>query len=534
MAEIKGGECLSDSYIDARTKLSWKCKSNHIWGATPDSVRRGSWCPECGRLSAADKLKGNIEEMEEIALSNGGKCLSEVYVNRITKLLWECGKGHRWFAIPMSVKKGSWCPICRKIQAGKKKRLTIVQMNRIAEKRGGKCLSEKYIVGKKLKWQCEYGHQWEATGSKVILGRWCPICGRDSGNRKRSLGLEKMRQIAKEKGGKCLSRKYTNISDILLWECKIGHHWRSSAASVRSGSWCPECSTGLGERICREFFEQIFGKKFPKKHPKWLINDDGNRMELDGYCESLGIAFEHQGKQHYSLKTHFITTNKQLKKLRIDDKTKKHLCKDRGILLIQIPEVPSLIPTHKIKAIIKRKCQLNDFRVAENFDSINVNFEKAYSSYRSDEILSELQSISFTKGGACLSEKYINSSQKLKWRCKKGHLWEALPSSILAGHWCPQCAGVGKLSIEEMHGIAEARQGRCLSKKICWLLFSASLGMQKWSHMDGKTLPHKSGSWCPKCAHEKHNSNRRLGIGDHEAVSSIEGWKVFIRRICQC
>jgi hypothetical protein len=41
------GFCLSDEYIAAKIKLKWKCVAGHIWEATPDSVRRGSWCPKC-------------------------------------------------------------------------------------------------------------------------------------------------------------------------------------------------------------------------------------------------------------------------------------------------------------------------------------------------------------------------------------------------------------------------------------------------------------------------------------------------------
>jgi hypothetical protein len=29
----------------------------------------------------------------------------------------------------------------------------------------------------------------------------------------------------------------------------------------------------------------------------------------------------------------------------------------------------------------------------------------------------------------------------LKWKCARGHVWEAPPDSIQSGRWCPQCRG---------------------------------------------------------------------------------------------
>ncbi|WP_373322126.1 zinc-ribbon domain-containing protein [Paraburkholderia adhaesiva] len=42
--------------------------------------------------------------------------------------------------------------------------------------------------------------------------------------------------------------------------------------------------------------------------------------------------------------------------------------------------------------------------------------------------------------GECLSERYVNNETKLRWRCAKGHEWEAVPASVIKGSWCPQCA----------------------------------------------------------------------------------------------
>ena len=80
------------------------------------------WIPQAKVLSLRienypDKKRGEtqrltIEEMQKIAEIRGGKCLSPIYKNSVTKLKWQCKKGHQWFAAPSKIKFGQWCPIC--------------------------------------------------------------------------------------------------------------------------------------------------------------------------------------------------------------------------------------------------------------------------------------------------------------------------------------------------------------------------------------------------------------------------------------
>ena len=169
LAAKKGGKCLSDKYVNSSTKLRWECGECHAWEATPDSIKRGRWCPEC---SGSKQL--TIENMQEIATERGGNCLSDKYDNPSTKLKWECCERHVWEATPDSIKQGSWCPEC----LGSKS-LTIEGMQELAAERGGKCLSDKYINSStKLTWECEERHIWEATPSDIKRERWCPDCAR--------------------------------------------------------------------------------------------------------------------------------------------------------------------------------------------------------------------------------------------------------------------------------------------------------------------------------------------------------------------
>lgn len=48
IAENRGGRCLSDEYINSRTKLLWECDKGHTWHAPWKNVGiNGSWCLTC-------------------------------------------------------------------------------------------------------------------------------------------------------------------------------------------------------------------------------------------------------------------------------------------------------------------------------------------------------------------------------------------------------------------------------------------------------------------------------------------------------
>lgn len=118
-------------------------------------------------------LKGSIIEMQEIAKSRGGFCVSKKYINSKEKLWWKCFKGHRWQSTPFSVKvRKSWCPVCaNNLPLGMRK------MKILAIKNGGKCLSGTYINTKELlKWQCSKGHKFKATPDSIVQGSWCLTC----------------------------------------------------------------------------------------------------------------------------------------------------------------------------------------------------------------------------------------------------------------------------------------------------------------------------------------------------------------------
>jgi len=74
----------------------------------------------------------------------GGKCLSKEYINSQSRLKIQCKEGHTWIAIAYHIKTGSWCPTCFHKQLGLSKRDNLKTYQKIAREHGGKCLSKEY------------------------------------------------------------------------------------------------------------------------------------------------------------------------------------------------------------------------------------------------------------------------------------------------------------------------------------------------------------------------------------------------------
>lgn len=108
LARERNGKCLSDKYVNNRTKMLWECEFGHRWYAVWANVyNNGSWCPWCiGRVVT-------IDDAIKIAKENGGECLSTEYVNSASKMKWKCSVGHVFSKSYGSVKNSKqWCKFC--------------------------------------------------------------------------------------------------------------------------------------------------------------------------------------------------------------------------------------------------------------------------------------------------------------------------------------------------------------------------------------------------------------------------------------
>ena len=364
LARKRGGRCVSTLYINSTSPLLWRCSAGHQWSAVPASVRKGSWCPDC-----AGVRRFTLEQMREIAESRGGSCLSTRYLNSASKLKWRCSAGHEWNATPLQIKQGHWCPFCARVIP-----LTLLELQRMAAHKGGECLSPEYVRSSKpIRWKCSLGHEWQARAKSIRSGHWCPVCAHNQ-----KLKLEQMQEIARERGGRCLSMTYRNGRTPLLWECEHGHRWRASPANIkdgtrRKGTWCLECYNSR-----RRFYE---------KHSIQTMRR---------------IALARGGR---CLSSDYVNSKSKL----IWQCARGHRWQALPASVVQGTWCPVCARNQRLR-------------------------------------LSQFQDIAASRGGRCLSRQYINGRTALLWRCADGHRWNAVPAKVKRGSWCPTCASVERRS----------------------------------------------------------------------------------------
>lgn len=223
--------------------------------------------------------------------------------------------------------------------------------------------------------------------------------------------------------------------------------------------------------------------------------------ELDGYSSVLGVAFEYHGVQHYKFLKYFHKTYDQFLQRQEVDHKKEEICASLGIRLIAIPYTTSQTDDDLIQYI---KEQLTHLTIPLVIDKVDLS-----SFYEGLKPLIKLREMAQQHGGECLATFYINNKTKVLWRCKLGHEWQAKPNDITNGQWCGTCAGNQPLTIEEMHEIAQKRNGLCLSVDYLNgrtpLLWRCEQGHQ-WKAAGSDV---KSGKWCRKWATKRRTEARK-------------------------
>lgn len=275
-------------------KIWWKCAFGHSWQAVV-YTRTGqhSSCPYCtGRLLSpsarvlADECPELVKEWHPS--KNADLTPYDVAPGSHQRVWWKCKMGHEWIAQVKSRTQGAKCPVCsnKKVQIGVNDLgTTYPEIAAQWHKTKNGTLTPRSVVfgnHRKVWWQCEKGHEWEATIlSRTSNGNGCPICAgkvvipgiNDLASQKPHIAA----QWHPSKNGVLTPQEVTPYSNrYVWWFCDKGHEYRTAIAHrTQAESDCPYCKNRkvlagfndlatLEPKIAAQWHEELNGTLTPQ------------------------------------------------------------------------------------------------------------------------------------------------------------------------------------------------------------------------------------------------------------------------------
>jgi plastocyanin len=126
--------------------------------------------------------------------------------------------------------------------ASKKKPLSVTHPELAAQADGWDPATVTFGSHKKVAWNCELGHLWEAEIKSRSIGRGCPVCS----NKKVLTGFNDLAttnpELAAQADGWDPTTLIAGSNRKVGWKCHLGHRWEAMVVNRLKGSGCPFCS----------------------------------------------------------------------------------------------------------------------------------------------------------------------------------------------------------------------------------------------------------------------------------------------------
>ena len=365
------------------TKVQWKCKNNHSWVArinsrtTPLQMRN---CPYCSGKKVQPDFNDLSTTHPEIAKFVYNSDPTKVSKGSRKKIQWQCELGHIWSAVPNTIIRGRWCPVCSgsKVLAGFNDLATThPELSKEADGWDPKTSSKG--SEKKVGWKCINNHFWLSTiSSRTNMNSGCPVC---SGS-KVLAGFNDLAtthpELSKEADGWDPKTSSKGSIRKLSWKCELGHQYLMSPNSKTNGKYgCPICSN---HRLLQGFNDLAtthpeIANQADGWDPKTILK--GSRKKVSWICE-LGHSYSSSVGQR-SVKNQGCP-----------------ICSGRKVLI-----------------------GFNDLKT------------------RNDAVANEAF-------GWDPTTVTVGSNKKMNWKCQFGHTWKTTVNDrIGGGKSCPTCANAG-------------------------------------------------------------------------------------------
>lgn len=318
----------------------WECEKGHEWEATVASrIYNNSGCPYC----SVRKFKTGVNDLltlrPDIAQYWSDKnefSPSDVSTGYSEKVWWECDEGHEYqMSVILKTSSGFKCPLCsgRVVISGVNDVFTILpDIAQLWSKKNTLDPTKLTVKSnKRAIWECDKGHEWEATVQLISEGRRCPFCA----NKRILPGyndvftahphLKDEWDFEKNAEDGINPEEYSYGSkQMAWWKCDKGHSWKARILGKKTGEGCPECAHNIsrGEIALAEYIRSL-GFNIETRNRSVL-----GGQELDIFVPNKSVAFEFNGVYWHS----------EIYREKDYHYNKYAKCREQGIRLIQVWE----------------------------------------------------------------------------------------------------------------------------------------------------------------------------------------------------
>jgi hypothetical protein len=391
-AETKSLTLLSTNYQNAKTKLLFHCeRCKEKFETTFDSLKGTKYgCRKCSKTYGIKKggrkpseIRPNTEHNWSLIFEKNNLKFIKILKSSPDKsgrvyneIIYSCkqkfqidGKPHpimnsRLTNIERNLREGNpiECKYCSKPnyiapKGNKNRKSDIIRIEKLlaekVKKMDARLLPKQTFETTRKKFKVEHisGEIRHILGRNILDGKIeNPFTQGERMSQKFTTSYSAVLEVCNKKSLKLITNedeynhivKYDKISKLSPSTRTIKFEYldeiiEAPIVTVMKEGWLPKFNN-IKEEICRYIIEEMLQCKFPNTRPKTLLGVMKSGLELDGFNNDVNgfkIAFEHQGKQHYTLEYN----NRPLPNQRENDTIKKQWCKNNNVILIEIPDI---------------------------------------------------------------------------------------------------------------------------------------------------------------------------------------------------
>lgn len=441
-------------YVNVASTILCRCKKcNSEWAPTANNLLGGkSHCPYCSKEKAKSLTRMTHNEfVNRIAEINESIEIIGQYTNTKSRIKCRCKEcGNVWSPTADSLLSGRKCKKCSYIENGPKLMKSQQEfLKELEEVNSSIEVIGNYIgIYEKVKCKCKIcNYEWDAVPHYLLTGRGCPECSHSS-----TSFVEKAIYNAFKKAldGKCevISRDKKAIGkelDVFIPQMRIAiepgswrYHYDKKTADNKKRELCIKNGITLlfvfydydgpvihdSNTIC---FSESLSYKYDRDLLQQLIAELFNRCGIEMHFSDRDWSEIHNDAYMQSRRT---TTQSFIERL-------------KGVN----PNIEVLGEYYSSRSKIDCKCKIcgNKWEVTPNDlmqgRSCPYCATKRISSLRRYSQEEFIEKLKIVNPSIQVLGEYTDSKTKIKCKCIEcGNEWDVVPSSLLKGSGCPECA----------------------------------------------------------------------------------------------